>query len=62
MEYTVVNGYRSSSLYAEYEEREYYTNLFIEKINEMISEGWEPIGGICYTDGVLMQAMIKKES
>lgn len=35
-------------------------NYFIESVNKKISQGYEPVGGICYVDGNIIQAMIKK--
>lgn len=34
---------------------------FMREINDMIADGWEPLGGISSDGHCLWQAMIKKE-
>ncbi|MBO7243834.1 MAG: DUF1737 domain-containing protein [Alphaproteobacteria bacterium] len=39
--------------------------LLIDKVNQLIKQGWEPLGGLCATQNagkeIFCQAMIKKE-
>lgn len=32
-----------------------------ERVNKEISKGWRPIGGVCISNGVACQAMVKEE-
>ena len=34
--------------------------IFVSKVNKLIEDGWEPIGGICFDNLSYTQAMIKK--
>ena len=54
MEYTLVvyEGFSRKSFEHEY-------NIFIQKVNEKIKEGWVPQGGVSRTCRTFMQAMVK---
>jgi hypothetical protein len=39
-----------------------YIEEFIEKVNQYIQEGWQPLGGIAVGDGWWSQAMIRSKA
>lgn len=51
MEYTVVKGHAIGDL---------SLGHFIDKVNEYISKGWKPQGGIIISGRFFLQAMIKE--
>ena len=41
---------------------DYPTSSYLNKrVNDLIDDGWKPIGGIAIHDGFIYQAMIKEE-
>lgn len=38
--------------------RDYDAHAFVDGVNDMIGKGWEPQGGIAFTNGQFLQAIV----
>lgn len=53
MEYKVVISSKGWSFTGKVEQ-------LMKTVNELIALGWEPLGGVAFTDNYLSQAMVKR--